>query len=109
MTDGNDHLLSCEGQHSSRHVGTIAAVLLRGRFALEVQIEEFQNRPIAGALVLFLAEAMTFIVKDDVFDRCSVRLRRFDHFVRFDFENAWIVGALQDDQRAFDSACMEQG
>jgi len=79
-----------------------------GAWTLEILAQKLPNRPIAFDLVVAVAEAVAFVVEEDVFDGHAVGADRFDDFIGLDLEHARVVGALEDDHRLDDLVGVEQ-
>src|SRR5262249_50607956 len=65
----------------------------------EVLGEETLHRFIELEAVLFVAEAVSLVVLEDVFDRDAAFLQRRHHLVGFFDIDAWVLGALHDQER----------
>ena len=71
-------------------------------------VEEGEDLAVALDLVLLLAEAVSFIVEDDIFDRHVVLAHGGDDVIGFGKNHARIVLALQHHQRLGDLVGVEQ-
>src|SRR3546814_18430046 len=65
-------------------------------------VQKFQDRTISGDLVRLLAKPMSFVGKDEIFDRDVVCLYLCNDILGFDGQHTWVVRALQHYQRLAD-------
>src|SRR3546814_18480495 len=79
-------------------------VCLSGLFGcrLYMGVQKFQDRTISGDLVRLLAKPMSFVGKDEIFDRDIVCLYLCNDILGFDGQHTWVVRALQHHQRLAD-------
>ena len=61
-------------------------------------VEELEGGLVAGELVFLFAEAVAFVVEDDVLDRDVILFHRGDDVVALGFDDARVVGALKDEK-----------